>query len=265
MQTEQTNPCYSADAHGQKPLKVMTLPKYLDWITEDMKNIESQPSNVWHIPGVFVKTSPCMDPTSHRILYTTNAEEADHEKDMSDYELAISNIDLRTAQQNASRRKLLTGKKPIVSQENLQQLHQMYKIHLMLTSNQLKNGLLQTLIEQSVLDIMAVKYRNPSEKDIDPEFADETGNAIVVIYCRPGVVSSKRVFANTLALFGDLPLEIVRVPRYNIHVKGPMFYAGGDGDAKEHFLEKGAHPEAHMLFDASVNHALYVGQPRLDI
>lgn len=271
--------CYSQDDKGNRPLAVMSLSDYLAWITNDLETIENGSPYVWHCPGMFVKTSPFAEPSDRRILYTDDVQPEDVDRDQLHHELILANCPLRNMCKNSIRR-LLKGENRVVSLDNFEKLKLSYKIHLMLSPRQLKSGGLQKLVSLVCRDIMGLKYRLPSQKELIPssQIADEDGdtnensqkraNPTVVIYCRPDLVLAQKVLMTVVSLFGDLPVENFKEPRYNIHVKGPVFYAGGDGNIKDDLLdyritENHKHPEVDDLFDASVGYALYVGQPRL--
>jgi len=92
----------------------------------------------------------------------------------------------------------------------------------------------------------------------------QVGNPTVVIYCRPDVICAQRALDWAKYWFGGMPIINLMIPRYNIHVCGPVYYSGGDGDVKDFMISRN-NRLLNELFDANVGYALYVGQQPLRI
>lgn len=137
----------------------------------------------------------------------------------------------------------------------------MYKIHLMLSVEQLCSGNLQLLILYAHNDIMTWKYTKPLDAESLEDNRGKITNPTVVIYCRPEIDCARRTLQWALCFFGEMPMINLMIPRYNIHVAGPVYYSGGDSNVKDYIIN--SEPSLLPLFDEKTGYALYTGQKPL--
>ncbi len=222
--------------------------------------VNGLPRNRWHDFGMFVKTSPFDD--SDRIMMgpyfslqfpTQERDELHHQY----FNANSGNVALRKMTQGIT---IKHGWKDSM----IASVNKCYKIHLMLSNDQLCSGALQIYLLMTAYEIMGFKYCPSSQKAFCEENRGKVGNPTVVIYCRPEVACAQRALDWAKALFGNMPMINVMIPRYNIHVAGPVYYSGGDGDVKDYLNDRNPSMLKH-LFNKETGYALFVGQEFLKI
>ena len=137
-----------------------------------------------------------------------------------------------------------------------------YKIHVQLSLDQLYDNLkkIHDNLPYLSLFIRAFKYCWQKSRDYDEKYEIPT----LVFYCRPYQRCAQLTLDRVVQLFGHLEMK-QRPPMYNIHVVGPVFYAGGNRDHKWEVLKEYGQVYQDLIWDSKVGHALYVGQPALDL
>jgi len=237
---------------GPQKLLVQVFPE-MDFKLQPMAIAEMTPHK-WYDFGMFVKTAP-FDDSARIVLHPVWSPPERDAEHYSFFDINSPNIVLR---------KIAEGRQGNVKwrRSMMNSVRRCYKIHLMLSAEQLCSGFLHIFVMMACNDIMGFKYCKPSEKSLLEENRGKIGNPTVVIYCRPDLACAQRALDWAKYLFGQMPVINLMVPRYNIHVAGPVYYSGGDGDVKDYMISR-KHPLLKELFEEKVGYALYVGQPPL--
>jgi len=126
------------------------------------------------------------------------------------------------------------------------------KVHLMLSPTQLFNQHFLNFATEVQPFIKNLKYMIPNPESCLAENTGKIATPPVVIYCKPNDVEKVKQLA--LKYFGDLPIENYTIPRYNIRLKGVVYFAEGHGDTKDGLAKIGALDE---YFDKETNYATF--------
>ena len=160
----------------------------------------------------------------------------------------------------------VTKADPEITTSDLKEIAEKYvgcfKIHLLLSPRQLFDNLktLHDALPHLAHLIRGFKYCWYKVAQSDPRYEIPT----VVFYCRPNRRCAQLALDRIVQLFGHLPM-LQKPPMYNIHVRGPVFYAGGNRDSKKEVLKNYGVPYLDILWQKQYNYALYTGQEPLDL